>query len=173
MNTKEDFKKLHHSIIEGSHEDSITETKVLLQSGYSKKDIMISGVEKAMTFLDAKCTIEQFNLLEVMLSTLFTSYISTEVDLRGLHLCPEISPSSQSGWCIEDNRIFSEILPLDSHNLRVDEYGVFHPFNTVSWIYGFTDSNTGHSEKSACETCVNKKNCDKPILCKNASVAKL
>ena len=34
----------------------------------TNKEIVVSGVEPAMSSLDAKCTVEQFNLLEIMLS---------------------------------------------------------------------------------------------------------
>jgi dimethylamine corrinoid protein len=40
----------------------------LRESGVSSEHIVIHGVEAAMSALDAKCTLEQFNLLEIMLS---------------------------------------------------------------------------------------------------------
>jgi 5-methyltetrahydrofolate--homocysteine methyltransferase len=40
----------------------------LLDGGVSPIDIVTGGIEQAMTALDRKCTAEQFNLLEIMLT---------------------------------------------------------------------------------------------------------
>ena len=47
---------------------SIRETERLLAEGSSRENIVRDGVEAAMNRLGAKCTVEHFNLLEVMLA---------------------------------------------------------------------------------------------------------
>ncbi len=56
------------AIIEGDCAESISRAKSLLDLGISAEQIITNGVEAAMSFLDAKCTLEQFNLLEIMLA---------------------------------------------------------------------------------------------------------
>jgi methanogenic corrinoid protein MtbC1 len=56
------------AITSGDEKSAVRETRYLLKSGIDKKRIIIDAVEVAMEQLDAKCTVEQFNLLEIMLS---------------------------------------------------------------------------------------------------------
>jgi dimethylamine corrinoid protein len=56
------------SVLEGQSEISVIEARHLLEAGTPREDIVIYGLEEAMSKLDAKCTLEQFNLLEIMLS---------------------------------------------------------------------------------------------------------
>jgi dimethylamine corrinoid protein len=56
------------AILEGDGEAAISQADRLRESGVSSKDIVVHGVEAAMATLDAKCTLEQFNLLEIMLA---------------------------------------------------------------------------------------------------------
>jgi dimethylamine corrinoid protein len=56
------------SILEGDSAESVRRAEELRDQGASTEDIVILGVEPAMAALDTKCTIEQFNLLEIMLS---------------------------------------------------------------------------------------------------------
>lgn len=56
------------AILEGDCEKSLDEAKQLSENGFSHEDIVIQGLEAAMSTLDAKCTLEQFNLLEIMLA---------------------------------------------------------------------------------------------------------
>jgi methanogenic corrinoid protein MtbC1 len=46
----------------------LAEVKTLRDGGVGRERIVTQGVERAMARLDAKCTVEQFNLLEIMLS---------------------------------------------------------------------------------------------------------
>jgi dimethylamine corrinoid protein len=57
-----------NAVLEGDCEKSLAAAGRLLESGSSPEHIVIHGLEAAMTALDAKCTLEQFNLLEIMLS---------------------------------------------------------------------------------------------------------
>ena len=56
------------AILEGDCAESVSQAKQLSQGGVSPEHIVVHGIEAAMTALDAKCTLEQFNLLEIMLA---------------------------------------------------------------------------------------------------------
>ena len=56
------------AILEGDSVESVSQARHLCMCGMSSEDIVKHGIEAAMSTLDAKCTIEQFNLLEIMLA---------------------------------------------------------------------------------------------------------
>jgi len=56
------------AILEGDTAESVSQAQHLCGCGISSEHIVIHGVEAAMSALDAKCTLEQFNLLEIMLA---------------------------------------------------------------------------------------------------------
>src|SRR5271157_910965 len=56
------------AILEGDAAKSVSLARQLRKGGTNPEDILVHGVEVAMSALDAKCTIEQFNLLEIMLA---------------------------------------------------------------------------------------------------------
>jgi methylmalonyl-CoA mutase cobalamin-binding domain/chain len=56
------------TICDGNVTVSIQETDRLLAGGRSREELVRDGVEEAMNRLGAKCTVEHFNLLEVMLA---------------------------------------------------------------------------------------------------------
>jgi methanogenic corrinoid protein MtbC1 len=55
-------------LLDGDQGGALAAAKKLRDSGIERELIVTEGVEKAMAQLDAKCTVEQFNLLEIMLS---------------------------------------------------------------------------------------------------------
>jgi methylmalonyl-CoA mutase cobalamin-binding domain/chain len=55
------------ALVEGDATGAASMAKALRGSGVSVEQIVTDGVESAMSTLDAKCTLEQFNLLEIML----------------------------------------------------------------------------------------------------------
>ncbi len=63
---------LMHSLVEallnGDQAGSVAETKKLRDAGAGIEQIVVEGIGRAMEQLDAKCTIDQFNLLEIMLA---------------------------------------------------------------------------------------------------------
>lgn len=59
---------LIEAILEGDSSRSVAQAQHLSSRGNSPEHIVVQGVEAAMSALDAKCTIEQFNLLEIMLA---------------------------------------------------------------------------------------------------------
>jgi methanogenic corrinoid protein MtbC1 len=60
--------KLVAALLGGDSSTSVVETERLRADGVGTEEIILQGVEVAMAELDAKCTVEQFNLLEIMLS---------------------------------------------------------------------------------------------------------
>jgi len=62
------MKNLVVAIVEGDSGQALKHAQELLSSGFGAEDIVVHGIESAMSRLDAKCTLEQFNLLEIMLS---------------------------------------------------------------------------------------------------------
>ncbi|HPF57312.1 MAG TPA: cobalamin-dependent protein [Candidatus Competibacteraceae bacterium] len=55
------------ALLDGDQAQAIIEVRKLREAGVQRRQIITGGVEAAMTQLDAKCTVEQFNLLEIML----------------------------------------------------------------------------------------------------------
>ena len=55
------------SLLEGDVEKSIALVQKLQNTGTTEHEIVIDGIEKALENLDTKCTIEEYNLLEIML----------------------------------------------------------------------------------------------------------
>jgi methanogenic corrinoid protein MtbC1 len=54
-------------LLDGDQAQAVAEARRLVASGVEPREIISRGVEQAMAQLDAKCTVEQFNLLEIML----------------------------------------------------------------------------------------------------------
>jgi methanogenic corrinoid protein MtbC1 len=46
---------------------AIGEIHYLLERGVDRETIIVDGIEKALELLDARCTVDEFNLLEIML----------------------------------------------------------------------------------------------------------
>jgi dimethylamine corrinoid protein len=55
-------------LVDGDREQALIEVKKLLDAGVEREKIITDGVEAAMKRLESRCTIEQFNLLEVMVA---------------------------------------------------------------------------------------------------------
>ncbi len=62
-----DLGKLVGALLDGDTAVSLAEAGALRRAGVSVERIVTEGVESAMQSLDGKCTLEQFNLLEIML----------------------------------------------------------------------------------------------------------
>ena len=59
---------LVNAILGGDAAAAVAEAESLKASGVGIECIVVNGIESAMSALDAKCTLEQFNLLEIMLA---------------------------------------------------------------------------------------------------------
>jgi dimethylamine corrinoid protein len=74
LDTKEELmgiptmETLVKALLDGDQAGALAEVRTLCDGGVEPERIVTEGVEKAMAQLDAKCTVEQFNLLEIMLS---------------------------------------------------------------------------------------------------------
>ena len=56
------------ALLEGDCAASLSQAKHLCQCGASPEHLVMHGIEAAMLTLDEKCTLQQFNLLEIMLA---------------------------------------------------------------------------------------------------------
>lgn len=62
-----DFENMVGALLAGDHAAALAEARRLRAAGVSAERIVTDGLEVAMGRLDEKCTVEQFNLLEIML----------------------------------------------------------------------------------------------------------
>jgi methanogenic corrinoid protein MtbC1 len=60
--------RLIKALLDGDQTIAATETRGLLEQGIEREQIVTDAIEVAMEHLNAKCTLEQFNLLEIMLA---------------------------------------------------------------------------------------------------------
>jgi methylmalonyl-CoA mutase cobalamin-binding domain/chain len=91
------IKELRQAIIAGENEDAVAITSTLINRGVKPEEIIVHGVTKAMEYLDKKCTIHDFCLLELMLAGraamdvidfLFAEGITTDATLLDTDLYP-------------------------------------------------------------------------------------
>ena len=62
------IKELKQAIIAGENEDAVAIANTLINRGIKPEEIIVDGVTSAMEYLDKKCTIQDFCLLEMMLA---------------------------------------------------------------------------------------------------------
>lgn len=62
-----DFQTMVGALLAGDHATALAEALRLREAGVSPENIVTDGLEVAMGRLDDKCTVEEFNLLEIML----------------------------------------------------------------------------------------------------------
>ena len=67
------------ALVTGDHKRALVITQALRDSGVSVEEIVHFGIQPAMEALDYKCTVEQFNLLEIMLAGRAVSGIAREL----------------------------------------------------------------------------------------------
>lgn len=79
-----DFAPLIAALLAGDHAAALKETHRLRALGVSPEAIVTEGLEVAMDRLDEKCTIEQFNLLEIMLVGRAVAVVVHELFPEGL-----------------------------------------------------------------------------------------
>ncbi|NTU42142.1 MAG: cobalamin-binding protein [Nitrospirales bacterium] len=71
------------ALLAGDHAKAVWEAKRLLDAGVGAEEIVIGGIEEAMGQMDEKCTVEDFNLLEIMLVGRAVSIVSSELFPEG------------------------------------------------------------------------------------------
>jgi dimethylamine corrinoid protein len=59
--------QLIEALLDGDQTRAISEVTILRNANIDNEVIITEGIERAMELLDTKCTVEQFNLLEIML----------------------------------------------------------------------------------------------------------
>ncbi len=79
-----DFAPLILALLAGDHGAALAETRRLLALGVTAETIVTAGLETAMGRLDEKCTVEQFNLLEIMLVGRAVSVVVHELYPEGV-----------------------------------------------------------------------------------------
>lgn len=77
MNT--DLQVLSEALVSGDHKRALAVTLELRRQGVEIEDIVRQGIQPAMDALDNKCTVEQFNLLEIMLAGRAVSAVAREL----------------------------------------------------------------------------------------------
>ena len=80
-----DFETMVGALLAGDHVAALAEARRLGAAGVSAEQLVTDGLEVAMGRLDEKCTVEQFNLLEIML-------VGRAVSVVVQHLFPEGMP---------------------------------------------------------------------------------
>jgi len=63
----ETMELLVDALLEGDQVLAVAVASGLREAGIDNESIIVGGIERAMELLDAKYTIDQFNLLEIML----------------------------------------------------------------------------------------------------------
>jgi methylmalonyl-CoA mutase cobalamin-binding domain/chain len=72
------------ALLDGDRNRAVAEAAALVSKGVSPDSIVLNGIDPAMNRLDAKCTIEQFNLLEIMLVGRCLTAVITEIFPNGI-----------------------------------------------------------------------------------------
>lgn len=85
MTVKEfSFGPLIGALLDGDHARAVTEVRDLRTGGIDPQRIVTAGIEEAMSRLDEKCTVEHFNLLEIMLAGRAVGAVIKELYPEGL-----------------------------------------------------------------------------------------
>lgn len=77
------MQRLIGSLIDGDRDAALTEARRLRAAGVPVERIVSEGLETAMEQVDAKCTVEAFNLLEIMLVGRAVTVVADELYPRG------------------------------------------------------------------------------------------
>ncbi|MEN6586752.1 MAG: cobalamin-dependent protein [Sulfuricella sp.] len=86
--------KLVETLLQGDHTGALAEARRLLALSVVPERIVTEGMETAMRQLDDKCTVESFNLLEIMLVGRAVSAVANELYPEGL------SPEQGRATCV-------------------------------------------------------------------------
>lgn len=100
------FDPLVRILLDGNREEAVKQVTILLDSDVHPEDIITFGVEKAMQQLDAKCTVDQYNLLEIMLCGRAT-----------VDVIRELYPADTSSLPIKKGTVVLATIQGDIHDL--------------------------------------------------------
>lgn len=73
------MQSLTEAFLEGDHKRALELAITLQKAGSTAEDIVHHGIQPAMDALDYKCTVEHFNLLEIMLTGRAVSGVSRQI----------------------------------------------------------------------------------------------
>jgi methylmalonyl-CoA mutase cobalamin-binding domain/chain len=77
------MRPLVEALLKGDQAEAVSEVRTLREAGVETERIVVEGIEKAMEQMDGKCTIDQFNLLEIMLVGRAVMSVMKELFPRG------------------------------------------------------------------------------------------
>ncbi|MCE5312053.1 MAG: cobalamin-dependent protein [Nitrospiraceae bacterium] len=78
------MQRLIDALLDGDRQQALDEARRLVSEGATPDSIVINAIEPAMNRLDAKCTVEQFNLLEIMLVGRCLTAVVNEIFPQGM-----------------------------------------------------------------------------------------
>ncbi|RLC03207.1 MAG: hypothetical protein DRH90_11910, partial [Deltaproteobacteria bacterium] len=121
------IKDIKQAIIAGENEHAVAIANTLINRGVTPAEIIINGVTKAMEYLDKKCTIQDFCLLELMLAG------RAAMDVID-HLCAE--GTLNGGASLDSNPFSRQKIILGTIKGDIHEIGK-NIFSMVMKSYGY------------------------------------
>ena len=121
------IKDIKQAIIAGENEHAVAIANTLINRGVTPAEIIINGVTKAMEYLDKKCTIQEFCLLELMLAG------RAAMDVID-HLCAE--GTLNDGASLDSNPFSRKKIILGTIKGDIHEIGK-NIFSMVMKSYGY------------------------------------
>jgi len=121
------IKDIKQAIIAGENEHAVAIANTLINRGVTPAEIIINGVTKAMEYLDKKCTIQEFCLLELMLAG------RAAMDVID-HLCAE--GTLNDGASLDSNPFSRQKIILGTIKGDIHEIGK-NIFSMVMKSYGY------------------------------------
>ncbi len=133
------IKDIKQAIIAGENEHAVAIANTLINRGVTPAEIIINGVTKAMEYLDKKCTIQDFCLLELMLAG------RAAMDVID-HLCAE--GIINDGASLDSNPFSRQKIILGTIKGDIHEIGK-NIFSMVMKSYGYNVIDMGKDVDSA------------------------
>ncbi len=106
---------LSEAILKGDGKRAVEVSRYLLDEGLPVEDLIHYGLSSALHSLDVKCTMEEFNLLEIMLAGRAVMRVMDEVVVR--HMEGRIEPDGR-GRVVVLGTIQGDIHELGKHIVR-------------------------------------------------------
>lgn len=106
------MESLIKDLLDGDRDKAVAEAAKLCDEGISREQIIVDGIEAAMAQMDAKCTLAQFNLLEIMLVGRALTAVVNELYPQGI-------PSSLSRGTVVVGSLEGDIHDIGKNILRM------------------------------------------------------
>ncbi len=107
---------LREAILKGQKDAACEAARALLNEGYKVEDIIHTGLTESLRLLDVKCTTEEFNLLEIMLSGRAMMAVMDDVIAEWL---PSATVAKDNSASIVLGTIKGDIHELGKHVVKV------------------------------------------------------